>query len=306
MSESERTICLHDKVTVEVTMITYKRVRIKVVDQDGVVRSWGFSAKANAALHVIGGRRFFPVNYGRKWWNETENNWMNFSLKQQNSQSVVLTIAGHPFLLRIFHNGKQTPTLSRSPSPPQTSDQKRMAANLLAIRENKEMSDFVIVDAEETRHDVHTQILAPLWPFFAKLLNSGMVESSERVLHLEYSSNTVEGLLAYFYGTVSSLTLEQALALLLPAKVYLLPDLELIAEMKITASSLKDENCFVAWQHAHKSENSAIREYCASYYVKHVSTHATAFNSPLLSTEGLADFQGDLKLIRTCYGLFPE
>jgi hypothetical protein len=101
-------------------------------------------------------------------------------------------------------------------------------------------ADFSIESKEgnEEAIKVHKSVMMLNWPFFEKMLNSGMQEAQENKLTLPLPRSTVEVIVRYLYGQRLKLEIEDAARLILYADMYLLPELKRICINHIKASHL--------------------------------------------------------------------
>ncbi|RDW40519.1 hypothetical protein B0I73DRAFT_130117 [Yarrowia lipolytica] len=288
----QRMLKLKDIGSLSIDQCTYKNIELTVTDKQGHARVWNYSAKKFGTEFFPGGKRFFSANYSNKWWYERESNWLDFHMVQQDTKSVILVIAGHPYTLQVPDKGNVQPHLTRAPDVPAPVSYGTKA--LQEIYKHPQLADFKIIDEDDKTHLIHTQVLIPLWPYLATVLESGMTESRDRTLKLQYPSNILDIIIGFLYGTVTNVSEELALELLIPAKVYFLQDLERAVERAITGSSLEGDRCIISWQTAKQADNQVIRDYCSCYFLEHVGHQATAYLCPDLLPEELAEFQTDL------------
>ncbi|KAG5358563.1 hypothetical protein CJU89_5180 [Yarrowia sp. B02] len=288
----QRILKIKEIGSVQIDEATYKNIQLTVVDRQKTSRVWTYSAKKYGTEFFPGGKRFFSSNYANKWWYERENCWIDFRMVQQDVRTIVMLIAGHPYTLQMPEKGTYQPTLTRAPEvPPPVS---YGATVLQEIYRHRELADFKIIDEENKTHLVHTQVLLPLWPYLATVMDSGMIESHDRKLKLEYPSFIMEAIINYFYGLLPNVPEELALELLIPAKVYFIEGLERAVERAVTGSSLEGDRCLISWQIAKQADNKVIRDYCACYFLVHIGNEATAYLCPNLMPEERAEFQADL------------
>lgn len=79
------------------------------------------------------------------------------------------------------------------------SETQEVCSNLCALLESGEMSDFLIVSAEQS-WAVHTQILAGQSPVFKRMFQTDMLESREKQLKVNDDPRAVGSLIRYCYG----------------------------------------------------------------------------------------------------------
>lgn len=275
---------------------TYKNIEITLFDKLGNPRIWNYSAKKFGGEFFPGGKRYFPANHACKWWYERESCWQNFSMYQQDTRTVVMTIADHQYTLQVPEKGNIQPILTRAP---ETAPEVSYGANALqTIQKCENLADFKIIDEDGKTHSIHTQVIIPLWPYFATVVESGMTESRDRTLTLDYPTVVMDIVLDYLYGGVVALPEELALELLIFAKVYFIEGLERAAEKAVTGSSLEGDRCIISWKAAKQADNQVIRDYTACYFLEHVGHKASLYLCPGMSAEEVVEFQGDLDRMR--------
>lgn len=288
----QRMLKLKDIGSLSIDECTYKNIELTLTDKHNNARVWNYSAKKFGTEFFPGGKRYFSANYANKWWYERESNWIDFHMVQQDTRSVVLILAGHPYTLQVPDKANIQPHLTRAPDVPVPVSYGATALQKIYL--HRELADFKIIDEENKTHLIHTQVLLPLWPYLATVLDSGMTEARDRTLKLEYPSNIMEVIIGHLYGTVPNVPEELALELLIPSKVYFLESLERAVERAVTGSSLEGDRCLISWQTAKQADNQVIRDYCSCYFLEHVGHQATTYLCPNLSPEELAEFQTDL------------
>ncbi|KAG5358863.1 hypothetical protein CJU90_3553 [Yarrowia sp. C11] len=300
----QRMLRLKDIGSLSIDECSAKNIELTLTDKQNHPRVWNYSAKKFGTEFFPGGKRFFSANHACKWWFERESCWQGFQMVQQDTRSVVLILAGHPYTLQIPDKANTQPPLVRAPDVPSPVGYGTTA--LQQIYKHRELADFKIIDEENKTHLIHTQVLLPLWPYLATVVQSGMTEAQERTLKLEFPSNVMELILGFLYGTVSKIPEELALELLIPSKVYFLEALERAVEATVTGSSLEGDRCLISWQTAKQADNQVIRDYCSCYFLEHVGQQATAYLCPNLSPEELAEFQTDLNVQRARQLMYEE
>lgn len=100
-----------------------------------------------------------------------------------------------------------------------------------ALLESGAFSDFAII-AESTLIPVHKNILAPRWPFFKAMLESGMDETNSNSMKMDgFDVDTGKALLEYLYtGSTTVTNVRSALSLMEAAGCYGLTELFSLCE----------------------------------------------------------------------------
>lgn len=124
--------------------------------------------------------------------------------------------------------------------------------------------DFKLVSNEGESVEVHTVVLAPLWPFFEAAATSDMKEANDKSLKLQCSTPTLEVIVRFFYEQDLELKFAQAADLIVVAQMYDLSDLLDIAVSKIKSQTMTAEECLIAWEKCQEAKNEDLRKDCAS------------------------------------------
>lgn len=184
------------------------------------------------------------------------------------------------------------------------------------IRQQTDDCDFTIYcqdeDVEETKDDdetvteltprgpirVHSLILKSVWPFFNALLESKMSESETMSMTLPYPRPWVEALIKFFYDEHNDLSFGEATGLLVLAKVYDIPSIQMYAAVRIKDEGELDLNqALLAWRRSNEAGNQPLRTYCADYIGVHFKKLSKAIELlPDYSQEELLCLLSDLAL----------
>lgn len=166
---------------------------------------------------------------------------------------------------------------------------------LTAVR--GEITDFKIVCNDEVVIPVHRAILTSFWPFFKTMMETNSKEKEDSSLHLDYSSDVVELLVADIYGQKIDFDYDQALSLLELTGLYDLPNLSAVAYEKILLSEpdLDLEDCVNGWRSA-RLGNHATGKTFFSKLVKAKTPPALAENEERPEFDGMTQ-QETLELL---------
>lgn len=172
-----------------------------------------------------------------------------------------------------FHSAAKKSERPATPLVPNT-------RGLSLVRKQTDSMDFTINCDDGESIKVHSLVLRSVWPYFDNLMNSGMTEASKMSLALPHSSKSVMLLVDYCYGDLEVLEFDEAAEVLFLGNMYGLPDLEKCAEIRILRTPLDVGTCLLGWRRGYDTNNAAIREYCAKYYLSKLATfsQSTGFN----------------------------
>ncbi|KAG5359090.1 hypothetical protein CJU90_3823 [Yarrowia sp. C11] len=128
---------------------------------------------------------------------------------------------------------------------------------------------MVCEKGEEIR--VHTQILAALWPYFAKMMSNDK-EKTERIMRIDYPKDWVARLILSIYKQqVAVISFDEATGLLILADVYLLPDSseEAIHHIKqLVDEETSSEDLLLGWKRSREARNDEMKRFFASTIAK--------------------------------------
>lgn len=144
-----------------------------------------------------------------------------------------------------------------------------LPTGLSRIRSNGNF-DFAIVSKDEKTYEVHSLILAGVWPFFKTMLDSNMKESSEKKMEIPYPHSWIEVMLSYFYEEDLKMEFEQATGVIVLAKVYDIPTLCDLAIAKIKKETLDTTKCLEGWRNVYEARCDSMQLYLAKYLGEHL------------------------------------
>lgn len=132
--------------------------------------------------------------------------------------------------------------------------------------------DFSITCKAEDDSDsvirVHSVILKSSWPFFKKMMESDMIEVSERTLAIPYPMLWVEAMISFLYGEHRELSFEEATGLMIIADIYDIPFLLIQSMKRIKEEAMDLSKTIFTWKRAFQAQNEAVMEYCGASIFK--------------------------------------
>lgn len=161
---------------------------------------------------------------------------------------------------------RNTKTLSKlrgylEDSPAQTSIEE---SGLSQLRHAGDF-DFTLVCNGKEIILVHAIVLSTFWPFFKNMMDSNMIESTNRTLHLPYPKDTVESLVSFFYGDLKSMSFATAANLVAISQVYCVTELVVMCYERIKNETLDIRKALLGWRCALEAKYDPLREYFAEF-----------------------------------------
>mmetsp|Transcript_35530 Transcript_35530/g.57498 ORF Transcript_35530/g.57498 Transcript_35530/m.57498 type:complete len:497 (-) Transcript_35530:580-2070(-) len=135
-------------------------------------------------------------------------------------------------------------------------------------------TDFKLVPKEgiEQAVPVIKSVLAVCWQWFAILLQSGMQEVSEGIVHVPKSRNVVVALVKYLYGGClpPSLPVKTLVGLSKLADMYQLTELAELSSLALRGA-LSNENCIKIFRCGLKTHDGVLRWFAVDYILERFS-----------------------------------
>lgn len=144
-----------------------------------------------------------------------------------------------------------------------------LPTGLSQIRSNGNF-DFVIVSRDSKTYNVHSLVLAGVWPLFKTMLEANMKETSEKQMDIPYPHTWVEALLLYFYEEELTMDFNQATGVVVLANVYDIPALCDIAITRIKKETLDTKKCVEGWRNVFEARCDSMQIYLAKYLGEHL------------------------------------
>lgn len=190
-------------------------------------------------------------------------------LLQSSHQFALLTkgsegYSDHPISKNLYDYLKNNLRL-----PPPEPEWSPTCNGLSKIRSNGNF-DFVIESKDLKTYNVHSLVLAGVWPLFKTMLEADMKETSENKMDIPYPHSWVEALLLYFYEEDLKMDFDQATGVVVLAKVYDIPALCDIAIARIRRETLDTKKCLEGWRDVYEARCDSMQLYLAKYLGEHL------------------------------------